>query len=88
MGMYARIKENRLPEFVSIEHLGFINNGEIDTQSDEAKKWTPAFENYTFTEVDGGTLLEVEVDLPPEHKPEMDQNWPVALNKLKELCEN
>ena len=46
-GMYSRVKENRQYEFISIEHLGIIKNGVVDTTSEEVKKWTPAFENYT-----------------------------------------
>jgi uncharacterized protein YndB with AHSA1/START domain len=86
-GMYGRIKENRLHEFVSIEHLGIINNGVIDTTSDEVKKWIPAFENYTFKEVDGGTELLVDTDTVEEYKQMFEEAWPKALEKLKELAE-
>src|SRR5688572_26021299 len=48
-GMVSRIKENRPHEFISIEHLGIVQNGVEDTESEEAKKWAPAYENYTFT---------------------------------------
>jgi len=40
-GMVSRIKESRLHEFVSIEHLGTISNGVEDTTSDDAKKMGP-----------------------------------------------
>lgn len=87
-GMYSRIKENRLHEFVSIEHLGFItSDGAIDTTSDEVKKWTPAFENYTFKDVDGGTEVFVELDTADEMKEGFEKMWPKALDMLKELAE-
>jgi activator of Hsp90 ATPase-like protein len=86
-GMYSRIKENIKYEFISIEHLGAINNGVIDTTSDEVKKWTPSFENYTFTDKDGKTELKVEVQVEPDYKDMFDGMWPKALNTLKELCE-
>jgi L-rhamnose mutarotase len=87
-GMYSRIKESRLHEFVSIEHLGLINaDGEIDTTSEEVKKWTPAFENYTFTEKDGGTEVTVDLDTADEYKEMFDDMWPKALQLLKELSE-
>ena len=86
--MYSRIKENRKHEFVSIEHLGFItSDGAIDTTSDEVKKWTPAFENYTFKDVDGGTEVFVELDTADEMKEEFEKMWPEALEVLKELAE-
>ena len=47
-GMSSRIKTSRKYEFVSIEHLGLVKNDVEDTTSDEVKKWTPPFENYTF----------------------------------------
>jgi hypothetical protein len=86
-GMVSRIKENRPYEFVSIEHIGIIQNGSEDTTSDEAKKWTPAYENYTFKEKDGGTDLVVDMQGAPEYKEMFDGMWPKALQKLKELSE-
>lgn len=87
-GMYSRIAEARPYEFVSIEHLGMINeNGEIDTTSDAVKKWTPAFENYTFKDVDGGTEILVEIDISDDWKDMFNDMWPKALVKLKEIAE-
>ena len=85
-GMFSRIKENRKPEFVSIEHLGMIINGEVDTTSEEVKKWTPSFENYTLTEVDGGTEVSVDVDMNEEYADQCDALWPKALGLLKEIA--
>ena len=86
-GMYSRIKENIPYEFISIEHLGLIKNGEIDTTSEEVKQWAPAFENYTFKEKDGKTELIVEMDVDPKHKAMFEAMWPKALKALKTLCE-
>ncbi len=86
-GMVSRIKESRKPEFVSIQHLGIVNNGVEDTTSEQAKKWTPAFENYTFTEKDGATQLDVDVDTVDEMKEEFEGMWPKALESLKEIAE-
>jgi uncharacterized protein YndB with AHSA1/START domain len=86
-GMASRIAENRQYEFMSIQHIGIIHNGEIDTTSEEAKKWTPAFENYTFTEVDGGTELSVDVDVEDEYAEEFQQMWTDALARLKAIAE-
>ena len=86
-GMYSRIKENIPYEFLSIEHLGLIKDGEIDTASEEVKQWAPAFENYTFTEKDGKTELNVDMQADPKHKAMFDDMWPKALKALKEACE-
>ncbi len=87
MGMVSRIAENRLHEFVSIEHLGIYKNGVEDTESEEAKKWTPAFENYAFIDKDGGTEVQVEIDVVDEYKEMFEDMWPKALQILKELSE-
>lgn len=92
-GMYAKIKENKLHEFISIEHLGLIGlDGTINTTSDEVKKWTPAFENYTFKEIAdgefaGGTEVLVDVDSNDEYKEMFETMWPKALQALKALAE-
>ncbi len=86
-GMVSMIRENRPYEFISIEHIGIIQNGVEDMTSDEVKKWTPAFENYTFVEKDGGTELSVDMDTAEEYKPMFDEMWPKALKELKKLSE-
>jgi uncharacterized protein YndB with AHSA1/START domain len=86
-GMFSKIKENRLHEFISIEHVGFINDGVIDTTSEEVKKWTPSHENYTFTETDGTTVVSVDIDVNDEYKEMFEVMWPKALQLLKTLAE-
>lgn len=86
-GMVSRIKENRHLEFISIEHLGMINNGVEDMTSEEVKKWTPSFENYTFKDTEGGTEVSVEMDVAEEYKTMFEEMWPKALQSLKELAE-
>lgn len=87
-GMFARIKESRPYEYISIEHLGMIDsNGVVDTTSDEVKKWTPAFENYTFTATNTGTEISVDMDINDEYKEAFSEMWPKALRILKTLTE-
>ncbi|MBP6942739.1 MAG: SRPBCC domain-containing protein [Candidatus Buchananbacteria bacterium] len=86
-GMIGRIAENRPYEFVSIEMLGMIENGVEDTTSEAVKKWTPAHENYTFTEKDGATEVVVDIDVADEYQAMFDEMWPRSLKVLKELAE-
>lgn len=86
-GMVSRIADNRPYEYISIEHLGVIQGGIEDTTSELAKKWSPAFENYTFTERDGVTQLDIELDSDEENAPMFNEMWPKGLQKLKELSE-
>lgn len=87
-GMVSRVAENREYAFMSIEHRGIIKNGIEDTTSEEARKWSPAFENYTFTEKDGGTELTIDMDVEDEYMQMFSDMWEKALVKLKEICEN
>jgi len=86
-GMSSIIAENKPFEFISIKHLGIIKDGVEDMQSPESKSWTPAFENYTFAERDGDTDLKVDMDVAPEFEEYMNNAWPKALARLKEICE-
>ncbi len=88
-GMVSRIKENRKHEFISIEHLGMIQNGKEDTSSEESKSWAGALENYTLTEKNGATelLIDLTANITEEFVKTFDGMWPNALKKLKEIVE-
>ncbi len=87
MGMVSRIAEIRPYEFISFEHLGIIRNGTEDTESEEAKKWSPAFENYTFTTVADGTQVTIDQDIQSEYKTQFEEMWKEALALLQKLAE-
>ncbi|MCK6621926.1 MAG: SRPBCC domain-containing protein [Calditrichaceae bacterium] len=86
-GMVSRIKENRPYEYISIEHLGVVQDGKEDTSSEAVKQWAGALENYTFKEKDGRTELRVDLDSAEEYQEMFQDIWPKALQKLKELAE-
>lgn len=86
-GMVSRIAKNVPYEYLSIEHLGIVENGVEDTTSEKAKSWAPAFENYVLTEKDNGTEVTIDQDLEKEHVEMFTNMWTKALQKLKELSE-
>jgi len=86
-GMVSRIKESRLHEFVSIEHLGVVSDGIEDTTSDAVKPWAGSLENYTLKDNNGKTELIVEMDINEEFKEMFEGMWPNALQLLKEIAE-
>ena len=86
-GMVSRIRENRRHEFISVEHLGIVQNGVEDTESAAAKAWAPAFENYTFTDSNGGTELAIEMDIQADQKENFETLWADALSRLKTIAE-
>lgn len=86
-GMISRIKENIPNEFVSIEHLGMIMNGEAITTGPEVETWIGAHENYTFSETEGITTVTVALDTAFGYDEYFNNTYPKALEKLKEICE-
>lgn len=86
-GMVARIAESRPPEHISIEHIGVVQDGREDTESEAVKGWAGARENYTFTETAGGTEVSIEMDTNEEHEAMFREIWPRALQKLKAIAE-
>jgi uncharacterized protein YndB with AHSA1/START domain len=81
-GMISRIKENRKYEYVSIEHRGEVEDGK-----EKEMEWAGALENYTFHEKDDKTEVLVDMDANEEFKEMLQDIWPKALQKLKELAE-
>lgn len=83
-GMIAKIATNRLHEYISIQHLGQINEDKTTTMFE----WE-SFENYSFTATDANiTKVDVEMTaMPDERVPMFNEMWPKALELLKTLCE-
>jgi len=86
-GMLSRIKENISNKFISIEHLGLVQNGKEITSGPEVEGWAGALEDYTFKEENGNTLVSVDVDVNQEFKSYFLKTWPKALKILKIICE-
>ena len=87
-GMIATVEENRPHEFVSVRYTGQIVDGAEDTTSDAAKSFIGAHESYAFSEADGATTVDVELDSEEEFAAEFNAAWPLALARLKEITES
>ena len=95
-GMVSRIVENIPNQFVSIQHYGILKADNEITEGPEVEKWANGFENYTFEENNarpddpvgrGTTTVTVDLDTTEDFLDYMNQAYPKALDKLKELCE-
>ncbi len=86
-GMVSFIKENLHGKFVSIAHAGILHKGEEVFDGPDVDKWKGFLENYTFKEISGTTLLSIDTDTPPEYVDYFLETWPIALQVLKEICE-
>ena len=86
-GMVSRILENTPNEFVSIQHYGMLKSGEEITEGPEVDDWAGGLENYYFKEEGGMTIVSIEIDSVEGYEDYMNNLYPNALSKLKEICE-
>jgi hypothetical protein len=86
-GMVSEIADNIPNRFVSIRHYGLVQANVEITEGPEVEKWANGFENYTFEENDGITKLTIDLDTTADFVDYMNEHYPKALSKLKEICE-
>jgi 4-hydroxy-3-methylbut-2-enyl diphosphate reductase IspH len=86
-GMVSRIAENIPNQFVSTQHYGLVSGDQEITEGPDVEKWANGFENYTFEENNGTTTVTVDLDTTEDFVEYMNENYPKALEKLKEICE-
>jgi len=86
-GMVSTIVENMPNQFVSIQHYGLLKADKEITTGPDVEKWANGFENYSFQEKDGITSVTVDLDTTEDFVDYMNDTYPKALVKLKEICE-
>jgi hypothetical protein len=86
-GMVSKIAENIPNRFVSIQHYGLLKADKEITQGPEVEKWANGFENYSFEGNNGTTIVTVDLDTTEDFVDYMNDAYPKALEKLKEICE-
>lgn len=86
-GMVSKIVESIPGKFLSIQHLGELKDGVEDLTGYQGEEWGDALENYTLKEVDGKTLWLVNMDMNDQYVKYMEDTWPSAMAKVKELSE-
>ncbi len=86
-GIISEVAENIPNKFVSLRHYGLVQGDKEITEGPDVEKWANGFENYTFDEQAGSTLVTVDLDATAEFVDYMEETYPKALAKLKEICE-
>lgn len=86
-GMVSEIVDANLNRFVSIRHYGLVQGNAEITEGPEVEKWANGFENYTFEEHNGSTMVTVDLDTTDDFVDFMNETYPKALDTLKEICE-
>lgn len=87
-GMISRIEELIPNHFVSIRHVGLLKGQQEIMEGSEVEKWANGFENYHFEEQKGSTKVTVDLDTSDDFVGYMEETYPQALEKLKEICES
>lgn len=87
-GMVSEVRINHQHEFISLKAIAELKNGkEVSNEESHVQDWFGALEEYTFNSVEGGTQVDVNVDIPAEYAEHMSTAWSQALAKLKEISE-
>lgn len=87
MGMISLVEESRPNELLLLKNVGVIRDGVDDTESAEARVWTPTHESYRLTQIEGGTKLRMTVEIPGDYREFFEETWPRALGCIKQMAE-
>ena len=87
-GMVSEIVAHQPCLFVSIRHYGFLDGEQEITSGEHVEKWAGGHENYSYSENNGVTTVTVDMDAVEDYLDYFNSAYPIALDKLKEICEN
>ena len=82
-GMASVIEKKRPGEFMSFRHESEIKDGKVQPPA----AWAGAHEDYTLTEKDGRTTLTIDLDTSDEYRQMLEDKFPAALQRVKQLSE-
>lgn len=86
-GMVSELVDNIPYQYVSVRHYGLVKDNVEITSGPEVEKWANGFENYTFEENNGITTVTVDLDATEDFLDYLNQTYPKALDKLKEISQ-
>jgi len=86
-GMVSEIADCIPNQFVSIRHYGLLKGDAEITEGPDVEQWANGFENYSFEERNSVTTVTVAMDVNDDFLDYMNETYPLALAKLKEICE-
>ncbi len=87
-GMNSEIAEGRYPEFISIHHIGVINEGVEDQSPEIQAAWANVYENYLLEPLAGErTRFTVDMDIDEQYQDMFEEMWLKALESMKTVSE-
>ena len=73
---------------ILLTHIALLQPGSVeDRESEWAKKWVNSLEQYSFAENNGTTDLTIDMKIYDEWEDMFNNDWPKALARLKQICE-
>ena len=73
---------------ILLTHIALLQPGSVeDRESEWAKKWVGSLEQYSFAEKNGTTDLTIDMKIYDEWEDMFNNDWPKALARLKQICE-
>lgn len=87
-GMVSDIAAHIPRQFVSIRHIGILQGDNEIQEGPDVVEWKGSLENYTFKFSEGVTTVTVDLDTAADYEDYMQQTYPIALKKLKVMCES
>lgn len=87
-GTLAKLLVCQPYDHIVAEHIAILLPGGVeDRDSEQTKTWIGSIEEYTFKENDNKTELVITMKIYPEWEAMFNTDWPKALAKLQEICE-
>ena len=86
-GMVSTISQLEKFKLVFFKHLGLIQDGIEDLDSDEVKKWKGVLEKYFLEDLNGKTRLRVELETAKDYLEMMDTAFKKGFEQVKQLAE-
>ncbi len=83
-GVTSLVEKVVVGEFLHLRHSA---DTQESGQQDREKEWAGGEEIYSLTEKDGVTTLNVVFDVPPDMEEYFQDNYPKALQTVKDLAE-
>ena len=86
-GMVSTITELEEFKVVTFKHLGMLEDGIEDLDSESVKKWSGVLEKYVLKNVNGSTKLGVELETSKQHVELMNNGLKRGFEIVKQLAE-
>ena len=87
-GMYSVVAKNNPYQFMAFQHLGEVKNKKEMPLDEKSKQWSGSMEEYLLEENGDRIQVSVDVDTTDEMVDQMNEMFPKALARLKELAEH